>query len=187
MSPYGPLFSNSVDLAVAWVCVSVWVLIGTLVLRKHLAAASSRLEVVCTAAALAVFILLALNLAVFAVGLVFLLWLKIKSAFWMFWQLFYILSVICVFRVLPVFALGLLAWAAIGRAKFAYGKPSLILSLLCLVVLLLAGALYFALYEGFKRATNERASVDAGFALLLAIERHWPGTTEHNCWTADLP
>jgi len=26
---------------------------------------------------------------------------------------------------------------------------------------------------------NERASVDAGFALLLAVERHWSGTTEH--------
>ena len=71
MSPYGPLFSNSVDLAVAWVCVSVWVLIGTLVLRKRLTAASGRFEGICMAAALALFILSALNLAVFAVGLVF--------------------------------------------------------------------------------------------------------------------
>jgi hypothetical protein len=26
---------------------------------------------------------------------------------------------------------------------------------------------------------NKRASVDAGFGILLAIGRQWPGTTEH--------
>ncbi len=28
---------------------------------------------------------------------------------------------------------------------------------------------------------NERASVDAGFGVLLAIARHCSGTTEHKC------
>ena len=27
---------------------------------------------------------------------------------------------------------------------------------------------------------NERASADAGFGILSAFARHWPGTTEHN-------
>ena len=32
-----------------------------------------------------------------------------------------------------------------------------------------------------ERESNERAPVDAAFALLLALDRHWPGTTEHKC------
>ena len=32
------------------------------------------------------------------------------------------------------------------------------------------------------RGANERPAVDAGIPLLLAFERHWPGTTEAERW-----
>jgi hypothetical protein len=33
---------------------------------------------------------------------------------------------------------------------------------------------------------NERLAVDAGTGLQSEIERHWPGTTEAECWTASI-
>jgi hypothetical protein len=143
MNPYTPLFPHPVDLAVASLCVAVWLLVAGGLLRRRFVAVPSRSEQVCSGTALAFLALAVAIMALFAVGLVFLAWLRITSAFWVFWQLFYLMSVVCVFRVLPLVAVGLACWAAIGRWRIGFSLRCLRLALACLPALLIDAALYF--------------------------------------------
>ena len=146
MSPYAPLFSNSSDIAIAWLAVAAWLFIGVVLVRRRFAAISMRSEQVCSAAALSFFALALTIMLIFVVGLVFLVWLKITSVFWAFWQLFFLMSVVCVFRVLPFVAIGLLCWAFIGKQRASYSSRILHLTLAGLLTALIDGALYFWLW-----------------------------------------
>jgi hypothetical protein len=60
------------------------------------------------------------------------------------------MSVVCVFRVLPFFALGLLCWAFIGRWLAGFSRRSLRLTLVCSSAGLIDAALYFWLCHAFE-------------------------------------
>jgi hypothetical protein len=143
MNPYAPLVSHPTDIGIAWLGVVVWLIIVAALLDRRFAAIPIRSERMCSAVASAFLALAATISAVFVVGRVLLVWLKITSAFWFIWQLFYLMSVICVFRVLPFFALGLLCWTLIGRWREGFSPRSLRLTLACLSAALVDAAVYF--------------------------------------------
>ncbi len=145
MSPYAALYSHPVDQAIAWLLVLAWLAGGVFAMRNHVRLAEAGPERYCEAAAWAFLMLSAVIAVNFGVGLVFLVWLKITSAFWFVWQLFYLMSVICVFWAMPVFAVSLLAWAAVGRFRGHYGRRSLMLCAACLLGLAVDALLYFCL------------------------------------------
>jgi len=148
MNPYAPLFSNGADIAIAWLCVGVWLVVVVALLRKRFVTTPVRSERVCSATALAFLALAGVIMFIFGVGLVFLAWLKVTSAFWIFWQLFYLMSVVCVFRVLPLVAIGLICWALIGKWRAGFSTRSVRLASVCLPVVVVDAALYFWLcYE----------------------------------------
>jgi hypothetical protein len=151
MNPYAPLFSNPVDVSVAGVSVAVWLTIATVVLRKRFAGVPSRSERLCSAVASAFLALVVAIMGLFAVGLVFLAWLRITSVFWVFWQLFYLMSVVCVFWVLPLVALGLTCWAAVGWWGVGLSSRCLKLVSACMTALLIDAALYFWLCYALGR------------------------------------
>jgi hypothetical protein len=151
MNPYAPLFSNPVDVAVAWVAVGAWLFFGATALRRRFAAAPSRSERVCSAVTSAFLVLVIAIMALFAVGLVFFAWLKISSVFWGFWQLFYLMSVVCVFWVLPLFAVGLTCWALVGRWWVGFSARCLKLASASVTALLIDAGLYFWLCYVFAR------------------------------------
>lgn len=143
MNPYAPLFSHPTDIAIAWVGVAAWLSIVTALLRRRFLASPIRSEQVCSAAASAFLALAGVIMAIFAVGLVFLAWLGITSVLWTFWQLFYLMSVVCVFRVLPLFALGLMCWALIGKWRASFSPRTLKLTSACMSAVVIDAALYF--------------------------------------------
>jgi hypothetical protein len=149
VNPYAPLFSHPADIAIAWFSVAVWLIIVAALLRRRFATIPIRSEQTCSALASAFLALAVTITAVFVVGLVFLAWLKITSGFWFIWQLLYLMSVVCVFRVLPLFALGLMCWALIGRRRASFSLRSLKLTSACLMALLIDAALYFWMCYAF--------------------------------------
>jgi hypothetical protein len=145
VNPYEPLFSNPVDSAVAWLFTAGWTVVGVFLLRPGFASLQSRAERVCAAAAASLLALSTLIAMVFITGLVFLVWLQLTSGFWLIWQLFYLMSVVCIFRVLPVVACVLLAWAALGRWRSHFGTRSFGLSAGVMLAVIGDALLYFAL------------------------------------------
>jgi hypothetical protein len=143
MNPYAQFFSNPSDVAIVWLVVAGWLVIGSALARKRFATISIHSERVCSAVALAFFSLELTIMLIFAIGLIFLVWLKTTSVFWAFWKLGFFMSVICVFTVLPILAIGLFCWSFIGRQRANYSSRNLYLSLICLVTTLIDGALYF--------------------------------------------
>jgi hypothetical protein len=149
MNPYAPLFSHPTDIAIAWVGVVAWLSILTALLRRRFVAFPIRSEQMCSAVALALLALAVTITAVFVIGLVFLAWLNVTSAFWFIWQLFYLMGVVCVFRVLPFFALGLMCCVFIGRRRANFSLRSLKLTSACLMALLIDAVLYFWMSYAF--------------------------------------
>jgi hypothetical protein len=152
VNPYAPLFSHPADVVIAWFSVAMWLIIVAALLHRRFAAIPIRAERMCSAVATAFLALTGTIAAVFVVGLVFLAWLKITSALWFIWQFFLLMSVVCVFKVLPFFTLGLMCWALIGRRRASFSLRSLKLTSACLMALLIDAALYFWMCYAF--ATN---------------------------------
>lgn len=151
MNPYAPLFSNPVDLAFASASVAAWLIVAAGVLRRRFVAVPTRSEQVCAATALAFLLFVVAIMALFVGGLVFLAWLRITSVLWMFWQLLYLVGVVCVFWVLPFVAIGLTCWALIGRWRLGFSSRCLKLASVCLPALLIDAALYFWLCYAFAK------------------------------------
>jgi hypothetical protein len=148
MNPYAPLFSNYADIAIAWLCVAAWLIVVGAFSRRRFVAVPIHAEQVCSATASAFLLLAAVIMLIFGVGLIFLAWLKVTSVFWVFWQLFYLMSVVCVFWVLPFVAIGLICWALIGRRRVGFSPRCVKLASACFPVVLIDVALYFWLcYE----------------------------------------
>jgi hypothetical protein len=148
MNPYAPLFSNHADIAIAWLCVTIWLVIVGAFSRRRFGAVPIHAERVCSATASAFLLLAAVITLTFGVGLIFLAWLKVTSAFWIFWQLLYLMSVVCVFWVLPFVAVGLICWALIGKWRAGFSARSVKLASVCFPVVFIDAALYFWLcYE----------------------------------------
>jgi hypothetical protein len=108
--------------------------------------------------------------AVFVVGLVFLAWLKITSALWFIWQFFFLMSVVCVFKVLPFFTLGLMCWALIGRRRASFSLRSLKLTSACLMAVLIDAALYFWMCYAFDQMPPPE-TLDTQWAGSLSFSR----------------
>ncbi len=137
MNPYAPLFSHPVDITMAWLSATAWLVIVAAKSRARVAALPIRSEQVCSRLASAFLSLAVAIMSIFTVGLVFLAWLKISSAFWFIWELFYLMSVVIVFRVMPLLAVILICWAAVGRWRAGFSLRSLRLTSTCLVAVLL--------------------------------------------------
>jgi hypothetical protein len=144
MNPFARPFSNPVDIAVAWVGVVLCLLLFATVAHKRFPQVSTKSEQWFSGIAAGLMAFLALIVAVF-IGLIFLEWLRIQSPFWSFWGLLFPMSVICLFRVLPIFAVVLLGWAVAGRWKSHYSRRSLFLALFCLLMVVIDGGLYFCM------------------------------------------
>jgi hypothetical protein len=144
MSPYIPLYSNPSDQAVAWLFSSLWICIGALVMRRRFSevAYSERWlsSALCAFRNLALFICI-----IFTVGIVFLLWLKVVSMFWFFWEVMFALSVISLFWMFPVVVVGFSCWVCFGRFVNHYGKRSIILYWQCLLAVAVDVLLYYAM------------------------------------------
>ena len=151
MNPYASLFSGAVDLAFASVGVAGWLIVAAAVLRRRFMVIPTRSEQVFSATALALLSLLLAIMGLFGVGLVFLAWLRITSVFWMFWQVLYSLSVVCIFWVLPFVITGLTCWVLIGRWRLGFSSRCLKLPSVCLLALLTDAALYFWLCYAFAK------------------------------------
>ena len=145
MNPYAPLFSNPVDLAVAWIFTGSWTVAGAFLLRPCFMSLQNRGERFCATAAVALLGLSALIAFVFVVGLVSLVWLKLTSAFWFIWELFYLMSVVCVFRTLPILVVALVGWAALGRWRSHFSVRSLRICATAVLGVALDILLYFAI------------------------------------------
>jgi hypothetical protein len=145
MNPYSALFSNPFDIAVAWASASLWLIAGTLLLRSRNLARHDKTAGYCWSAARAYLYLCAVIAAVFAVGLIFLVWLQALTSFWLIWQLFWFMSVICVFRVLPYFAAVLVGWGLVERRQGRLNNRDILIVMACPLGLALNAAIYFAM------------------------------------------
>src|SRR5687768_6881624 len=111
MKPYSALFSNSLDIIIALILVTLWLVVFTFILHGYDQERYGENAGYCWPVTRAFLYLCAAIATVFAVGLVFLAWLRIASSFWMIWQLLWLISVVCVFRVLPFLGIVPIGWA----------------------------------------------------------------------------
>lgn len=82
------------------------------------------------------------------VGIVFLLWLKVASMFWVFWEVVFALSVISLFWFFPVVGIGFSFWVWLGKFKKHYSKRSISLFWQCVLVVAVDVLLYFLMASG---------------------------------------
>jgi hypothetical protein len=148
MKSYMQLFSNPSDVICVWLLVVGWLVTVSALLRRRFSTVNIHSERNCSTTALAFLFLELIIMFTFLIGL-FMMWLKIESIFWLFWELAFLLSVICVFAVLPIITTCLLGWSLIGKWKANYSPLNLRLTLLCLLAMLIDGGLYFGLQRSF--------------------------------------
>ena len=151
MNPYRPLFSKSSDIAIAWVIVVVWILVGTFLLRLKDLSRHRSSESYCWPAGRAFLWLCVFFATISIIGLIFLAWLRITSSFWVLWQLLWVLSIICIFRVLPFIAMALVGWALSDLWRHGARVSSTFIAIACPVALALDTALYFAVEMALQR------------------------------------
>ena len=144
MSPYAPLYQNPVDQAITWLLVAVWITVGLFGARQRFQK-SIVSEAYLLAASKALFMLCLVIGGIYLVGLVFLVWLKITSAFWFIWELLFGVSVITVFWIAPLLGVALLCWALVGRRQLNH-SPRALRSAACSIAAVVAdGLLYYAI------------------------------------------
>ena len=144
MSPYVPLYSNHTDQTIAWLFSLLWVGIGALLVRRRFFEVA-RPEVWFSSVLLAFRGLALFVCIVFLVGLVFLVWLRVVSIFWTFWEVMFALSVISLFWFFPVVAICFSCWVLLGRLRAHYSKRSITLYWSSLLVAAVDVLLYYAI------------------------------------------
>jgi hypothetical protein len=82
---------------------------------------------------------------IYLIGLIFLVWLKISSAFWLIWELLFLVSVVVVFWVVPALGVALLCWALVGRQKFQHSPRALAVAVWGLAGCAIDALLYFTI------------------------------------------
>jgi hypothetical protein len=127
-----------------WVFVTVWIMVGLGLARLTFqkAASSETYLVAASRATTSLFLLIGL---VYAIGLIFLVWLKIVSGFWFVWELMFLTSVVAVFWVGPALGIALLSWAAIGHWRLRYAPRAIATTGFALAILVIDVLLYYAI------------------------------------------
>lgn len=143
MSPYCPLYFKPVDVAFAIAVVFVWLAIsgGLYNLRDR---ALNRTPLGKWWAAARGFISLCVVLsAMYAIGCVFLGWLKLASPFWLCYELAWLIGTIAVFYVLPLVCIGLVGWALVVRWRSKRLDRTIFAAVACPFALVITMFLYF--------------------------------------------
>lgn len=147
MNPYGPLYSNAVDRAVAWV-VTVLVIGGVaLAIDSRSTQALKRAERLCFAMGFAGSSICIGIAGIFLFGWLFLLKLKLSSPLWFFWEIAYLESVVVIFQVLPYFTAIAVLWCLGGAGRRRFGGRTLTAGLVFLILHGLTAGLYFVLAD----------------------------------------
>ena len=137
MNPYAGPFSNTVDQITAWLGTVIIVGIGSAALFKLMPGGLQKTERRCMAVATGMLLACGLIAGNLLFGWIFLIKMHVKSPIWLVWDLGYILSVISIFRVLPVLALGIVGWAAVGKWRGGYHSKVLWISAACIPAVIL--------------------------------------------------
>jgi len=143
MNPYGGPFSNTGDQITAWLATSIILATGSATLSKLMPAGLKKAERCCMATASGILLVCGLLVANLLCGWILLIELHIKSPIWLVWELGYIVSVISIFRVLPVMALGIVCWAVVGKWRGGYDSKVLWTSAACVPAIGLNGLIAF--------------------------------------------
>ena len=144
MNPYSPMFRHPTDQLAGWLLVIAFILLLGAPFRHRFGQSKSQGEKWCISTGSAMLLIDGLVLLNFVIGYVFLIRLQIISAFWVFWQLAYLLSVLVVFWILPVVLLLSTAWTIVGVKLRCYSRSIVTLCLFNWVVLLVNILAYFA-------------------------------------------
>ncbi|HUB24115.1 MAG TPA: hypothetical protein VL992_01705 [Tepidisphaeraceae bacterium] len=117
MNPYAAQYRNPVDLAITAALVLAWLAVGGLVLGAA-GPSESRLFWSLQRGFVRAFLWLCACIAANSLWAVVGVMLNIHSVLWFIWELPYLTSVICVFQVMPILAIALIAWetAAVRRS-----------------------------------------------------------------------
>ena len=145
MNPYAARFAHPTDQIIAWVLAVILLSSGTFVFYRMAPLGTKRGERLCIAFGYSFLGVCGCVAANLVMGWTLLVKLGLASPIWSFWGLGYLIGVIVVFRVLPVFALGLAIWALIGKRAAAYSSRALWTAAACALFLIVAAALYFGL------------------------------------------
>jgi hypothetical protein len=154
MNPYAPLSSNPTDVGIAWAFVTGWLIAGTALLHSLDLASERKIATYCWAAARSFLWLCIAFVLIALVGLIFLQWLKIVSGFWFIWELLWLMSVVCIFRVLPFFCVLLVGWALVSRLTGTMKHRTIFVAVSCPAALVLNAALYFVMEFAAKTHTG---------------------------------
>lgn len=141
-APYEATFSHPKDQMAAWLLVVFLLAIGMFVFRRAVLP-HGKGESLCFSFGITLVALLVAVAENLLFGWVFLIKLEIDSPLWTFWGLGYILTIIIVFRILPFFALILVAWATYGRFCQSYSPRTVWIAGASLLLLVLDAILSF--------------------------------------------
>jgi hypothetical protein len=150
MNPYQTLFRNPFDVVTTWTMVIAWLLIGAAIMRVRDLARHRNAESYCWPAERAFLWLCALLAVNTAVGLVFIAWLHITSPVWSFWEFLLLLSIICIFQVLPFIAAFLVGWSALDMWRHGRSRSRILFTAACPLALAINAALIFILDRALK-------------------------------------
>ena len=148
MSPVAPLSASDAVITTAGV-IAFLLSVGA-VRQSRYAAVSARSERYCLAGLDSLLRLCAIVAFIFLLGYVGLVLLRVQTGFWFIWQLFYLLSRFAVIWLLPAFVILFSLWALAGHFLASYSHRSTRVSLLCVVSLLIALLLFYALESGLS-------------------------------------
>jgi hypothetical protein len=146
------------DQAITWSLVAVWIVAGLVGARKRFPEAAAS-EAYLLAASRAVFTLSLVIGSINLIGLVFMVWLKISSLVWFFWELFFLTSVIAVFWIAPVLCAVLLGWALVGRQSLHHSPRALMMTARALAGIVADVLVYYAIQVSIA---YQSSAVNAG-------------------------
>lgn len=145
MNPYEILqYLHPIDLFMVWAGVVGWLIVGSGLIGKSHRINPIGAENICAAVAWAFLALVAAITAVLGLGLVLFVWLRFRPMeVSILWRHFAGISIVCIFKVLPFIASGLICWALVGRWRASFSWRSLMLAAAGVVGLVADAALYY--------------------------------------------
>jgi len=148
------MYRSPMDQAIAWLLVTAWIVVGLFGARRRFQGAISS-EAYLLAASRALFTLCLFAAGVYVIGLIFLVWLKISSGFWLIWQLLFLMSVVAVFWVTPAVGIVLLCWALVGRKRLRHSSRALTMTARALAGIAADILLYYAIIGSIAYRTSQ--------------------------------
>lgn len=152
MNPYRDMNAGILAVILLWMFAIVAVTCTAAVIPRRVlpTAIGSGSEKYCAAFSLTLCVMQIAVAAVFLIGIVALVELRIQTILWYLWVPLYLISIGLSFCVWPVLTLAALAWSIIGRRARDYSRTTLLWAALAVVVALLNAALYFVAQVSFR-------------------------------------